>query len=95
MIYQIWGDKLGKEILEVIEKWKINFKNFLNHQKSKGQNLMIGVSKLLYLADSGDQLVQCTCGEVMGFNDKILEAMKKVYLNGIKCDKCDRSILSV
>jgi hypothetical protein len=35
-----------------------------------------------------DILVQCTCVNY-GINKEIVEIFKKIYPNGIKCNKCD------
>lgn len=89
LILQIWGEKYGKEILGIIKKWNIDFPLFLKHQKEKGQNILVGVGKLLGLANMCENLVQCKCGEVIGLSSEILEVMKKLYPNGIQCSKCD------
>jgi len=42
------------------------------------------------MQDMYDVLVQCTCGEVMGFSSEIYNAVVKLYGNNkIKCKRCD------
>jgi len=89
LILQTWGKKDGKEILTILKKWDIDFQLFLKHQIEKGQNVLIAVGKLLGLADMHENLVQCKCGEVMGFGSEIFEVMKKLYPDGIRCSRCD------
>lgn len=89
LIIQTWGEKVGKEILAVLRKWNINFPLFLQNQIDKGQNVLIGVGKLLGLADMHENLIQCKCGEVMGLSSDLLKVMKKMYPDGVQCPKCD------
>jgi len=89
LILQIWGEKDGKEILNILKKWNINFPLFLKHQIEKGQNILIGVGKLLGLADIFENLVQCKCGEVIGLGSEILKVMRKLYSDEILCSRCD------
>lgn len=89
LIFQLWGEKDGKEILNILKKWKIDFPLFLKHQIEKGQNILIGVGKLLEMANMFENLVQCKCGEVIGLGSEILKVMKEMYPDGIRCSKCD------
>jgi hypothetical protein len=89
LILQIWGEKNGKEILNVLKKWNIDFPLFLKHQIEKGQNTLISVGKLLRMANMFETLVQCKCGEVIGLVSEILKVMKEMYPDGIRCPKCD------
>ena len=89
LVLQTWGEKCGREILEVLKKWNIDLSQFFQHQIGKGQNVLTGVGKLLGLADVHENLVQCKCGEVLGFSSDFLKVMKKLYPDGIKCSNCD------
>jgi|GEM_PF-6889437 hypothetical protein len=83
------GRKNGKERLNVLKKWNIDFPLFLKHQIEKGQNTLISVGKLLRMTNMFETLVQCKCGEVIGLVSEILKVMKEMYPDGICCSKCD------
>ena len=90
LIHQTWGEKTAEEILRLLKKWNIDFTKFVQHQLNKGQNVLIGVGKMLGLSDTYDVIVQCDCGEVMGFTSDYIEIFRKLYPDGrIQCDRCD------
>jgi hypothetical protein len=90
LVLQTWGEELGNEILNTLKKWNINLARFIQHQVDKGQNVLIGIGKMLGLADSYSVLVQCKCGEVMGFSSDFFEVIRTLYPDGkIQCDRCD------
>jgi len=90
LVHQTWGEELGDEVLRILKKWNINLTKFIQHQMNKGQNVLIGVGKMLGLSDLFDILVQCRCGEVMGFRSDSFEIFRTLYPDGrIMCNKCD------
>ncbi len=95
MVLQTWGEETGREILVIVKKWSIDFSRFLQNQIEKGQNVLTGVGKMLGLADIYDNLVQCECGEIMGFRSDFFKVMRRLYPDGIRCSKCDPEQLSL
>jgi len=95
LINQFFGEELGNEILAVLKKWNINLVKFIERQRNKGQNILIGIGKMLGLADYFDAIVQCRCGEVMGFSSGLINFVKKLYPDGnVQCNKCDATQIS-
>lgn len=90
LVLQTWGEELGNEILNILKKWNIDLARFIQHQVDKGQNVLIAIGKMLGLADSYSVLVQCKCGEVMGFSSDFFKVIRTLYPDGkIQCDRCD------
>ncbi len=89
VIFQTWGEKTGKELQELLKKWNIDFPRFIEHQLEKGQNVLIGTGRLLEMPIMYGKLVQCKCGEVMGFSPEFLTVMRTLYPDTIPCKKCD------
>jgi len=53
-------------------------------------SILIGIGKMLGLADSHSVLVQCKCGEATGFSSDFFEVIRTLYPDGkIQCDRCD------
>jgi hypothetical protein len=56
----------------------------------KGQSILTAAGYVLAMNDNGSILVQCECGEVMGFPPEIYKELAKLCDEGkIQCKPCD------
>lgn len=90
-IRKIWGDtKQSKEIEEVFRRRNLDLFKLIQCCEKKSQSILTAVGYVLGMHDSGYVLVQCECGEVMGFSNDMYKELAKLYHNGkIECKRCD------
>ena len=92
-IREIWGNTaLAKEIEEFFEEHNLDLFKLIQCCQRKGQHIGIAMGAILGPIKDFDVVVQCDCGEVMGFGEDVYRHLKKLYGNGrIKCKRCDPS----
>lgn len=90
-IREIWGDtKQSKEIEDVFRRRTLDLFKLIQCCEKKGQSILTAVGYVLAMHDSNDVLVQCECGEIMGFQNDMYKELAKLYRNGkIECKRCD------
>lgn len=92
IINKIWGsNNQSREIERVFDKFNLSVSKLIKCCDNKGQNILVAVGAVLGMKDLNDILVQCECGEIMGFREVVYNELLKHYDNGkIKCKRCDR-----
>lgn len=94
-IYRIWGNTAqAQKILEVIERRNIDFFKLMDCFRNKRQDHLSGMGAVLGLDEMFSNIVQCQCGEVMGFHDEQYEKMMSSSNGRILCKRCDPSFLN-
>jgi len=94
-VLRTWGDELGKEILDFIHKWHVDFPKFLVRLEQKGQNYLSGVGVALSFQDKFDHVEQCSCGDLMGLPKQLADQLRALSSDGkLKCKFCDTELES-
>jgi hypothetical protein len=89
-IREIWGNtNQAKEIERVFSERGLDLLKLEKCCEEKGQSIRVATGYVLGMQDTYDVLVQCACGEVMGFSSDVYDAFVRLYGNEIKCKRCD------
>ncbi len=90
-VQNLWGiDPQSEEIIAVIERWGIDFDKLMRRWREKGQDYAMGMGAVLAMNQPGKTLLQCECGEVMGFPKSVVEMLTKLHPNeAIRCKAHD------
>lgn len=90
-IREIWGNTtVSREIEKVFRKYNLDLFKLIGCCEKKGQDIRIATGHILAMPTMFDVIIQCECGEVMGFKSGIYKELAKLYSGGkIKCKRCD------
>ncbi len=89
-VLRTWGDQAGRQILDFVKKWNVDFPKLLTRLDQKGQNYLSGVGIALGLQDMFDHVEQCSCGEVFGLSKALAVQLRTLYRDEkLRCPGCD------
>jgi len=90
-IREIWGNTpLSREIEEVFQVHDLDLFKLMECCQKKGQDITVAVAAILSVIRDCDVVVQCDCGEVMGFSEDVYKKLKKLYDDRkVRCKRCD------
>lgn len=102
-IKEIWGNTgLAEEIIQQFKKHKLDIFAFIEFCKARTSikeywedMVAARMATVLHICDSYDVVLQCPCGQIMGFTKSAYEQRKRTNYKGILCHACLEALHSI